>query len=179
MLHPITPNLTAKSHSQQSSKSGLSSYNTGSYRSPATPGSGQVGDQVSTHITMGMYNISCVQAVRAGQESTPLKRIMGKHHPLRMGKWVKKRKMRGVDGWQHNETINKGDDVFIIGHAPQNWRKHICETSVCNCCRKQSQPGAAGPVECDKCLCAVHLWCNRPPLEECPDVSAQCSQAAL
>lgn len=109
-----------------------------------------------------------VQGAQAGTEETPEKRCKASNHSLK-----EVTEVDALSAFGHHERLQAGNSAFMVGR--EDWRDHIHEIAPCSCCGGWSIDDGKDMLECDKCLGAVHLGCNMPPLTKLPEVLLLCT----
>lgn len=121
-----------------------------------------------------------LQAYETGAEITPDKRTQPVPYTASIGRWEEVDHMEGDDPEGYAETYRPGDSAFVLGK--QGKHPYVCGEPLCLACGQKSkvQEGlsayrarlqrGADMVECERCLGAMHLLCESPPLDAPPQV---------
>ncbi|KAL3151386.1 hypothetical protein ABBQ38_013215 [Trebouxia sp. C0009 RCD-2024] len=125
-----------------------------------------------------------LQAYETGAEITPDKRTQPVPYTASIGRWEEVDHMEGDDPEGYAETYRPGDSAFVLGK--QGKHPYVCGEPLCLACGQKSkvQEGlsayrarlqrGADMVECERCLGAMHLLCESPPLDAPPQGQYLC-----
>ena len=120
------------------------------------------------------------QAYETGTEITPDKRTLPVPYTANIGRWEVVDHMYADNDEGYPETYRPEDSVFMLGNKSKD--AYVGGEPLCLACdQKSSVPAGLSAcqarlergkdmLECERCMGAMHLACESPPLDAPPEV---------